>query len=237
MLHSVLSLTHLLRHVPPDSPHPPLAPPLCSPFLLPPFQESLQVPRCFFRSISSLPKLLQKEQGGKNVSLGGNRQPWRSFPVIKCFQDGWLSGNPHSKPWKGIEWPRTAGRLPNLLSPPTLTSPLVHSGHNKNKMSPKHWDFFSAGVEFRYRQAQTLFENIEGKKDRFQLRQSGEGSSLQVGSERWLTCLPARGPSVLLSAPKDPCFKEHLSPGQAGTESTSAACGHRWPTDLCMPAF
>lgn len=65
LLHSVLSLTHLLRHVPSDSPYPPLAPPLCSPFLLPPFQESLQPPRCFFRSISSLPKLLQKEQGEK----------------------------------------------------------------------------------------------------------------------------------------------------------------------------
>jgi hypothetical protein len=76
-----------------------------------------------------------------------------------------------------------------------------------------------------------------GKKDCFQLRQSGEGSTLQEGSERWLTCLPARGPSVLLSAPKVLNSKEHLSPGQAGVEGGSAACGHRWPADLCTQAF
>lgn len=47
----------------------------------------LPAPSCFFSSISSVPQRLQKEQEKTNVSLGSNRQQWRSFPVIKCFQD------------------------------------------------------------------------------------------------------------------------------------------------------
>jgi hypothetical protein len=65
---------------------------LCTPLALPsllllPSRNTFRPPTCFLSSISSLPKLLQKEQEKKIVSLGGDRQPRRSIPVIKCFQD------------------------------------------------------------------------------------------------------------------------------------------------------